>query len=194
MGSALVALALSGLGRAALKAALTLTLAILIVVAFTISSVVVVIEGLALAVGGAPPSLGGPVAASPTGRDAAVLALARNELGMPYVWGGASPATSFDCSGLVQWVYGNVGVTLPRTAQDQYDATDRVDPSQLQPGDLVFFAGTDPSDPSPITHVGIYVGGGQMIDAPDVGEVVTSTPVFTGYWGSHFAGGGRVPE
>jgi len=55
------------------------------------------------------------------------------------------------------------------------------------------FSGTDPTDPSFITHVGIYVGGGQMINAPDVGETVSVMPAFTGYWGDHFAGGGRVP-
>ena len=94
-----------------------------------------------------------------------VVALARAQIGRPYVWGGASPATSFDCSGLVQWVYRQVGVHLPRTAQQQFDATDRLTPDQLQPGDLVFFAHTYPSV-EPITHVGIYVGGGRMINAP----------------------------
>ncbi|HUY74415.1 MAG TPA: bifunctional lytic transglycosylase/C40 family peptidase [Candidatus Dormibacteraeota bacterium] len=131
---------------------------------------------------------GSALPAAPTSR---VVALAQAELGMPYVWGGASPATSFDCSGLVQWVYGQVDVTLPRTAQEQFDATVRLRPDQLQPGDLVFFAHTYPSA-DPITHVGIYVGNGTMINAPEEGEVVQEMPVFTGYWGAHYAGAGRV--
>ena len=187
MGQALVAIVLSGLGRDAVKIGLTLLVAVLIVVAFTISSVVVVLESLALTLGAAPPP-SGPVGSSPSGRDAAVLALAQAELGTPYVWGGASPATGFDCSGLVQWVYGQVGVGLPRTAQEQYDATARVSPSELQPGDLVFFRATDPNDPDPITHVGIYVGGGQMIHAPETGEVVSYASIYQG----NLVGAGRV--
>lgn len=192
MGYALVGLALSGLGRTALKASLALTVTVLIVIAFTVSSVVVVIEGLAMVLAGIAPVPAGPVSPSPAGRDATVLALAQAELGVPYVWGGASPATGFDCSGLVQWVYGQIGVILPRTAQDQYNATTRLDPAQLQAGDLVFFTATDSNDPSFVTHVGIYAGDGQMINAPDVGETVSVMPVFTGYWGAHFAGAGRV--
>ena len=81
---------------------------------------------------------------------------------------------------------------LPRTAQLQYAATNRVTQDQLQPGDLVFFARTyaDPRDW--ITHVGIYIGGGQQINAPTEGQVVSIQPVFSGFWGAHFAAGGRV--
>ena len=121
----------------------------------------------------------------------AVLDLARAQTGKPYVWGGASPQTSFDCSGLVQWVYRQVGVQLPRTAQQQYQATTRVPREQLQPGDLVFFAQTYPSS-EPITHVGIYVGGGRMINAPTGGDVIREMPAFSGFWGAHYAGAGRV--
>ena len=128
-------------------------------------------------------------ATSPIG--AQVVALARAQIGTPYVWGGSTPNPGFDCSGLVQWVYGQLGITLPRTAADQYAATTRISPDQLQPGDLVFFANTYPS-PQPITHVGIYVGGGQMINAPQEGDVVREMPVFAGYWLSHYAGAGRV--
>ena len=133
-----------------------------------------------------------------------VVDLARAQIGRPYVWGGArapwptsgsarepaSPATSFDCSGLVQWAYRQVGVGLPRTAQQQFDATMRIGPDELRPGDLVFFH-TYPSA-EPITHVGIYVGGGRMINAPSEGDVIRELPVFTGYWGAHYAGAGRV--
>ncbi len=120
-----------------------------------------------------------------------VLALARTQLGVPYVWGGETPGVGFDCSGLTQWAYAQVGLWLPRTAQQQFDATIRLSREQLQPGDLVFFAQTYPSD-TWITHVGIYVGGGMMINAPVEGDVIREMPVFTGFWGDHYAGAGRV--
>jgi cell wall-associated NlpC family hydrolase len=108
------------------------------------------------------------------------------------VFGGTDPAIGLDCSGLVQLAFRKVGVALPRTAQLQYNATTRVSRDELQPGDLVFFARTyaDPHDW--ITHVGIYVGDGQQINAPTEGQEVSIQPVFSGYWGAHFAGGGRV--
>jgi hypothetical protein len=125
---------------------------------------------------------------APTNR---VVELARSQIGMPYVYGGESPQTGFDCSGLVQWVYAQVGITLPRTAQAQFDATTRLPPDQLQPGDLVFFSGTYPSSDF-ITHVGIYVGDGQMVNAANPTDGVQEMPVYTGYWLDHYAGGGRV--
>jgi hypothetical protein len=120
-----------------------------------------------------------------------VVQLAASQIDKPYVWGGASPETSFDCSGLVQWAYRRIGISLPRTAQQQFDATIRLPPEQLQPGDLVFFAHTYPSR-EPITHVGLYIGNGRMINAPTTGDVIRGMPVFTGYWGAHYAGAGRV--
>ena len=120
-----------------------------------------------------------------------VIDLARAQIGRPYVWGGASPARSFDCSGLVQWVYRQVGVSLPRTAQQQYDATIRLSPGQLQPGDLVFFQ-ICCQEPDWVTHVGIYIGNGEMIHAPTEGDVVRITSIETPYWQSHWVGAGRV--
>jgi cell wall-associated NlpC family hydrolase len=113
-------------------------------------------------------------------------------LGVPYRFGGSDPATGLDCSGLVQLVFRQLGIALPRTAQLQYDATTRLSREQLQPGDLVFFARTyaDPHDW--ITHVGIYIGDGQQINAPTEGEVVSIQPVFRGFLGTHFVSGGRV--
>jgi cell wall-associated NlpC family hydrolase len=195
MQQALLSLVLSGLGRAALRVVAGLILTTVVVLAFTISSVVVVIEVASMALLGAPtPTVSLPNSpVSPSSRGAAIVTLARTELGMPYIWGGASPQTSFDCSGLVQWVYAQAGVSLPRTAQDQYNATLRVASDQIQPGDTVYFANTYPSR-EPITHVGIYIGNGLMIDAPAEGEVVQIAPVFTGFWGAHYAGAGRVPS
>ncbi|MBV9896433.1 MAG: C40 family peptidase [Chloroflexi bacterium] len=117
---------------------------------------------------------------------------AQRYLGVPYVFGGTNPAVGLDCSGLVQLVFRQLGIALPRTAQMQYDATVRVSRADLQPGDLVFFARTyaDPNDW--ITHVGIYIGDGLQINAPTEGQKVSIQPVFTGFWGDHFAGGGRV--
>lgn len=117
--------------------------------------------------------------------------VARRYLGIPYVFGGTNPAIGLDCSGLVQLVFRQLGVGLPRTAQQQYEATARVGRDALQPGDLVFFARTyaDPHDW--VTHVGIYIGDGLQINAPTEGQVVSIQPVFTGFWGGHFIGGGR---
>ena len=113
---------------------------------------------------------------------------AEHWLGVPYVFGGCS-TTGVDCSCLVQLVYRSLGINLPRTAAEQYDATTRVQREGLQPGDLVFFANTYMPG---ISHVGIYIGGGQQINAPTEGQVVSIQPVFDGYWGAHFIAGGRV--
>lgn len=94
----------------------------------------------------------------------AIINEAMNYLGVDYVWGGASP-DGFDCSGLVQYVYGLYGVKLPRVSQDQQNAGRRVDVSDIQPGDLIFWG-------TPAWHVAIYIGGGQYIHAPQTGDVV----------------------
>src|SRR5207244_8712972 len=134
-----------------------------------------------------PPSLVPPAAPGDQ-----LVEVARRYLGVPYVFGGSNPATGLDCSGLVQLVFRQVGISLPRTAQLQYEATARVPQDQVQPGDLVFFARTyaDPRDW--ITHVGIYLGGGLQINAPTEGQVVSIQPVFSGFWGAHYASGGRA--
>jgi cell wall-associated NlpC family hydrolase len=146
------------------------------------------------AIGTVPTGSSRPPAASAPSANASPEAVdvARRYLGVRYVFGGNDPAVGLDCSGLVQLVFGRIGIKLPRTAQQQFDATPRVSPDQLQPGDLVFFARTyaDPHDW--ITHVGIYIGNGQQINAPTEGQVVSIQPVFTGFWGDHFVSGGRV--
>ena len=103
-----------------------------------------------------------PPPPSPTLAERAV-ALARTQLGVPYVYGGASP-DGFDCSGLVMWVYGRLGITLPHNAAALFSVGRPVSLEHLRPGDLVFFPG--------LGHVGIYVGDGRMIHAPQTGEYV----------------------
>lgn len=170
----------------AVRIAASLVLALVLALAFAVSSLAALFSAPAAPtpslMSGTPP---------PNGAGSDVVALAYSQLGMPYVWGGASPQTSFDCSGLVQWVYGQVGVPLPRTAQLQYNATERVAPSDLRVGDLVFFEHTYPGER--ITHVGLYVGGGRMLNAPTTGDVVREMPIFDDpYWRAHYAGAGRV--
>ena len=89
--------------------------------------------------------------------------LARTQLGVPYSWGGASPA-GFDCSGLVMWVYGRLGISLPHNAAALYGVGRPVPRSALRPGDLLFFSG--------LGHVGLYIGHGRMIHAPQSGRNV----------------------
>jgi hypothetical protein len=145
------------------------------------------------------PAAAPPAGSVSTGRpivhglgNGSAIDVARRYLGVRYVFGGTDPSSGLDCSGLVQLVFRQLGVALPRTAQLQYDATAHLTRDQLQPGDLVFFARTyaDPNDW--VTHVGIYIGDGQQINAPTEGQVVSIQPVFTGFWGAHFIGGGRV--
>jgi peptidoglycan DL-endopeptidase CwlO len=110
-----------------------------------------------------PPPLPGLIPGPQSGAQAAVRA-ALAQLGKPYRWGAAGPAT-FDCSGLTLWAWARAGVLLPHSASAQYAMTRHVAPSQWQPGDLLFFG-------RPIHHVGMYIGGGKMVAAPHSGAVV----------------------
>jgi catechol 2,3-dioxygenase-like lactoylglutathione lyase family enzyme len=112
---------------------------------------------------------------APTSAATAAIRFAQAQLGLPYAWGGNGPADGgFDCSGLTHAAYQAAGITLPRTAQTQYDAGPHLPPGQLLlPGDLVFYG-----SPSHIHHVGLYLGDGQMIDAPDFGLTVRVDPAF----------------
>jgi cell wall-associated NlpC family hydrolase len=96
------------------------------------------------------------------------VSIAERYLGVRYVWGGSDPSSGFDCSGFMTYVYAYLGIRLPHYAASQYATTAHVDPSQLQPGDLVFF---EPKADGP-GHVGMYVGSGLFIEAPHTGDVV----------------------
>jgi cell wall-associated NlpC family hydrolase len=104
-------------------------------------------------------------------RTRSAIAFAYNVLGTPYEWGGTGADGRFDCSGLTQAAYAAAGITLPRTAAEQWYVGPHVPRSQLRAGDLVFYA-TDLNDSSTIHHVGLYVGNGYMIDAPYTGTVI----------------------
>ena len=142
-----------------------------------------------------PPGSGGPEpivgvsGSTPEGSTVAppnvhggVVGIAMRYLGVPYVWGGSTPR-GFDCSGLVMYVFAQIGVSLPHSSYAQYGMGTPVSISELQPGDLVFFAGA--------SHVGIYIGGGQFIHAPHTGDVVKISSL-SGYYSSNFAGGRRI--
>jgi len=105
---------------------------------------------------------------SPTVVGSDAVAIAEHYVGVRYLWGGSNPDSGFDCSGFVKYVYAQLGLTLPHYAASQFATTPRVDPSVLQPGDLVFF---EPRVDGP-GHVAIYVGGGDVIEAPHTGDVV----------------------
>ena len=111
-----------------------------------------------------------------------VVGIAMRYLGVPYVWGGSTPR-GFDCSGLVSYVFAQIGVSLPHSSYSQFGMGTAVSISELQPGDLVFFTGA--------SHVGIYIGGGQFIHAPHTGDVVKISSL-SGYYSSNFAGGRRI--
>ncbi|KOX36928.1 peptidase P60 [Streptomyces sp. NRRL F-6491] len=110
----------------------------------------------------------------PSRQAAGAIHYAQRKLGTPYLWGGTGTAAQngrFDCSGLTQAAYDSVGVRLPRVANDQYNAGPHPSREELLPGDLVFFS-DDLTDSRAIRHVGVYVGGGYMINAPRTGAVI----------------------
>jgi cell wall-associated NlpC family hydrolase len=117
-------------------------------------------------------------------RGAQVVSIAMQYLGIPYVWGAASPSSGFDCSGLTMYVFGQIGVSLPHYAAAQYGYGVPVSRDQLQPGDLVFFHG--------LGHMGMYIGGGSFIHAPHTGDVVKISSLSEGYYTANWVGARRV--
>ena len=125
----------------------------------------------------------GSIPAAPPSQYGGVVGVAMQYLGVPYVWGGASPA-GFDCSGFSMYVYAQVGVSLPHHAASQYNYGVPVSRFDLQPGDLVFFDG--------LGHMGIYIGGDQFIHAPHSGDVVKISSLSESWYASSWVGARRI--
>jgi peptidoglycan DL-endopeptidase CwlO len=123
------------------------------------------------------------IASAPDARYGGVVGIAMQYLGVPYVWGGASPS-GFDCSGFIMYVYGQIGVSLPHHAASQYGMGVGVSRDQLQAGDLVFFNG--------LGHAGIYIGGGQFIHAPHTGDVVKISSLSDSWYAATYVGARRL--
>lgn len=115
-----------------------------------------------------------------------VVKTARNMLGAPYRYGGASP-NGFDCSGLVSYAYRSVGIRVPRTSSEQFRQAEKVSIAQLRPGDLLFFRLSPPK----ISHVAIYDRDGRFIHAPSSGKRVSYASLDNPYWRKHLVGAGR---
>jgi peptidoglycan DL-endopeptidase CwlO len=135
---------------------------------------------------GAVPAPTGYLATPPAGdssKGVQAVAIAMQYLGVPYVWGGASPS-GFDCSGLTMYVYAQLGIALPHYAAAQYGMGVALGRDQLQPGDLVFFSG--------LGHMGMYIGGGNFIHAPHTGDVVKISSLSESYYTANWVGARRV--
>jgi cell wall-associated NlpC family hydrolase len=131
----------------------------------------------------APVSTGGGGGNPPPSSHGGVVGVAMQFLGVPYVWGGASPS-GFDCSGLVMYAFAQVGVSLPHNAAMQYAYGSAVSRSALAPGDVVFFNG--------LGHNGIYIGGGQFVHAPHTGDVVKISSLNDSWYASTYVGARRM--
>jgi len=125
---------------------------------------------------------GSSSSAPPPATHSSVVSIALQYLGVPYVWGGASPS-GFDCSGLTMYAYAKVGVYLPHNAAMQYGMGTPVARSQLAPGDLVFFNG--------LSHVGMYIGGGRFVHAPHTGDVVKISSLSEYWYAATYVGARR---
>lgn len=135
---------------------------------------------------GSSGSSSGAPSASSVGQQ--LVDCAKQYLGTPYVWGGSSPS-GFDCSGFVQYVVRSCGLTIGRTVEAQWEYGTYVDKSDLQPGDIVFFANTYESG---LSHVGIYVGDGNFIHSPSTGDVVKFSSLNSSYYQSHYYAARRL--
>jgi cell wall-associated NlpC family hydrolase len=130
---------------------------------------------------------------TPVAKHNAVVSTAIRYLGIKYQWGGATPATGFDCSGLVTYVFAKLGVSLPHYTVSQYTSPDGVwvSPKRLEAGDLLFFVGSDGTRKAP-GHVGIYVGDGYFIDAPHTGSFVRVDSLKDNKFANQYVGARRI--
>jgi cell wall-associated NlpC family hydrolase len=150
-------------------------------------AVAVVVAGIAAGPAGAivDESSRGPNAVAPTpSRGERAVTVALEVVGTPYRWGGESPSTGFDCSGLVRWAYGRVGVDLPHNSYALYGEGRRVSESGMQAGDILFFEG--------LGHVGLYLGRGRMVHAPQSGRSVEVVRLASTNYGARLIGARRV--
>lgn len=132
-----------------------------------------------------------------TNTAASLIATAESYIGVPYQWGGDSPATGFDCSGFTEYVFAKYGITLPRESHDQAQVGTFIPANQLQPGDLVFFSDTyTNSYANGVTHVGIYIGNGNMIESSsthnNIGVIIVHNFWASPYYNAHYWGSRRV--
>lgn len=129
-------------------------------------------------------------ASLPNGQAGQIVAAARNLLGQPVIWGGASPAQGFDCSGLVQYVYRQAGINLPRTADLQFLVGRTVLTAALQPGDLVYFTTYEPGP----SHVGIYIGNDKFIHTSFEKGIVAIGDMKDNYFVQRYYGAKRIEQ
>jgi len=123
-----------------------------------------------------------------TGKGYKIAQLAKSLEGSPYRYGGNSPKQGFDCSGLVHYTHNKFGIHVPRTSLQQFNAAKSISRKKLQSGDLVFFK----LNKKKVSHVGIYIGNGQFIHAPESGKVVSTSKLNEPYWQARIAGSGRL--
>ena len=123
-----------------------------------------------------------PMAPVSVGERAARFAL--EAVGVPYRWGGTSPATGFDCSGLVRWTYGRLGIDVPHSSYALWSTGRSVDRSRMEPGDVLVFSG--------LGHVGLYLGSGRMVHAPSTGREVEVVQLTSSNYGRRLVGARRV--
>lgn len=119
---------------------------------------------------------------------ARLVSIAMSQRGVPYIFGGTTPQTGFDCSGLVQYSYQQLGLHIPRSSYEQYRLSTPVYINRLQPGDLVFFRTRSIF----VSHVGIYIGDNRFVHAPGEGRPVSTDSLDSPYWRKRLVGGGSV--
>ena len=135
------------------------------------------------------PSESRVVTESPADRDIneLVASIAAEQIGVRYRYGGTTPSTGFDCSGLVHYSFMQAGLTVPRTSRDQFRAARKIALNQAQPGDIVFF-----QDQEKLSHVGIYLGDRRFVHAPSSGKTVSIAQIDSSYYQQHLVAVGRL--